>query len=197
VSETSAESANEESFSAVQEAARVYENGEERHHALQRDDASEANAPLDAATTIPSTLPAMPDNSAVRASETAAPLEGTENDGAPTQLDSQNPREPLPQEVTSSWPSSQPPAFPPSHRNLQNNLRLRMKVWTDPRTFKRYLMPLGFMKDLVNGQPVTDVMYSYALSDNETKIVALTAVEWNSLPFFYFQEDGHAPRGTV
>jgi hypothetical protein len=79
----------------------------------------------------------------------------------------------------------------------QNNLRLRMKVWTDPSTLKRYLMPTGFMRDLMNGLPVTDVMYSYAMSDDETKLVLLTAAEWNSLPFFYFREDGYAPRATA
>ena len=72
-----------------------------------------------------------------------------------------------------------------------------MKVWTDPGTRKRYLMPMAFMRDLMNGQPVTDVMYAYAMSDDGNKIVTLTAGEWNALPFFYFQEDGHAPRAAT
>jgi hypothetical protein len=105
---------------------------------------------------------------------------------------------PSPNEPPSAPPPSrmapQPgnPPLPPL--NLQNSLRLRVKVWTDPRTLKRYLMPLGFMRHLVNGQPVTDVMYAYAISDDETKVVELNALEWNALPFFHFQEDGHAPR---
>jgi hypothetical protein len=77
------------------------------------------------------------------------------------------------------------------------NLRLRMKVWTDPKTFKRYLMPTAFMRDVVNGQPVTDAMYAYAMSDSDTRLVTLTAAQWNALPFFYFREDGYAPRATA
>jgi hypothetical protein len=80
---------------------------------------------------------------------------------------------------------------------LQNSLRLRMKVWTDPSTLKRYLMPTGFMRDLVRGQPVSDAMYAYAMSDDDTRLIELTATEWNSLPFFYFQEDGYAPRAAA
>jgi hypothetical protein len=91
----------------------------------------------------------------------------------------------------------QPVLSTPPYTIPQHGLRLRMKVWTDPRTRKRYLLPVAFMRDLVRGQPVTDVMYSYAVADGETKTILLTAHEWNSLPFFYFQEDGHAPRGTA
>jgi hypothetical protein len=57
-------------------------------------------------------------------------------------------------------------------------------------------MPSAFMRDLLNGRPVTDVMYAYAMRDDDTKIVTLSAREWNSLPFFYFQEDGWAPRAS-
>lgn len=78
-----------------------------------------------------------------------------------------------------------------------DGLRLRMKVWTDRATGKRYLMPSAFMRDVVRGQPVTDVMYAYAMSDDDTKVVTLTAHEWNALPFFYFKEDGSAPRATA
>ena len=76
-------------------------------------------------------------------------------------------------------------------------LKLRLKVWTDPATAKRYLMPSAFMRDIVNGQPMSDVMYAYAMSDEDTKLVTLTASEWNALPFYYFQEDGPAPRATA
>jgi len=72
-------------------------------------------------------------------------------------------------------------------------LRLRMKVWTDPSTFKRYLMPSAFMRDVVNGQPVTDVMYAYAIGADEVQRVTLTAGEWQALPFSYFQEEAPAP----
>ena len=81
--------------------------------------------------------------------------------------------------------------------SLPEGLRLRMKVWTDRATAKRYLMPSAFMRDVVNGQPVTDVMYAYAMRDDDTKLVTLTATEWNALPFFYFKEDGAAPRATT
>ena len=76
------------------------------------------------------------------------------------------------------------------------SLRLRMKVWTSD-IGKRYLMPSAFMRDIVNGQPMTDVMYAYAMRDDDTKLVMLTAGEWNALPFFYFQEDGPAPRAST
>ena len=76
------------------------------------------------------------------------------------------------------------------------SLRLRMKVWTDPAMTKRYLIPSAFMRDLVDGQPVSDVMYAYVMSDEDTKLILLKASEWNALPFFYFQEDGPAPRAT-
>ena len=78
-----------------------------------------------------------------------------------------------------------------------DNLRLRMKIWTDRATSKRYLMPSAFMRDVVNGQPVSDVMYAYAMRDDSTKIITLTAAEWNALPFFYFQEEGPAPRAAT
>lgn len=73
------------------------------------------------------------------------------------------------------------------------SIRLRMKVWTDHRTSKRYLMPSAFMRDVVNGQPVTDVMYAYAMRGDDTQRVTLTAGEWQALPFVYVQEDGPAP----
>ena len=76
-------------------------------------------------------------------------------------------------------------------------LRLRAKVWTDPKTEKRYLMPTAFMRDVVAGRPVSAVMCAYAMRDDDTKLVTLTADEWNTLPFFYFQEDGPAPRGAA
>lgn len=90
-----------------------------------------------------------------------------------------------------------PGTLPVPRMNLQDNLRLRMKVWTDPSTLKRYLMPMAFMRDRMHGQPISDVMYAYAMSDDSTRVVTLTAAEWNTLPFFYFQEDGHAPRAAA
>lgn len=88
-------------------------------------------------------------------------------------------------------PPAEPIVEPPAA-----SLRLRMKVWTDLTTAKRYLMPSAFMRDVVNGHPVSNVMHAYAMSDDSTKLVTLTAAEWNALPFFHFQEDGPAPRAA-
>jgi hypothetical protein len=108
------------------------------------------------------------------------------------------PNETVTSTATPSEEARVPPASPPSPSpspslGLQG-LRLRMKVWTDRATSKRYLMPTAFMRDVVNGQPVSNIMYAYAMRDDDTKLVTLTATEWNSLPFFYFKEDGSAPR---
>jgi hypothetical protein len=72
-----------------------------------------------------------------------------------------------------------------------------MKVWIDRSTTKRYLMPSAFMRDVVNGRPVSDVMIAYAMRDDDTKVVTLTTDEWNALPYFYFKEDGAAPRASA
>jgi hypothetical protein len=74
-------------------------------------------------------------------------------------------------------------------------LRLRMKVWTDRATKKRYLMPTAFFRDVVNGRPVSDVMCAYAMRDDDTKLI--TVREKDELPYYYFKEDGEAPRASV
>lgn len=133
------------------------------------------------------------------------PPEAVPNEAAalsdPTEIPSVNPvpNSSLPDNTVPPSTPSQPSngTLPVPRKNPQNNLRLRMKVWTDPSTLKRYLMPTAFMRDLVHGQPFTDVMYAYALSDDDTKLIILTADEWNTLPFFYFQEDGYAPRAAA
>ena len=102
-----------------------------------------------------------------------------------------------PDNCAPSAPPHGPGAVAPETRGDPHNLRLRVKVWTDPGTLKRYLMPTGFMRDLVNGLPVSDVMYAYGMRDDDTKLVVLSALEWNALPFFYFREDGAAPRATA
>jgi hypothetical protein len=102
-------------------------------------------------------------------------------------------------EVTDLLPSSVEHAAAPSEESTAapleahaESLRLRMKVWTDHRTSKRYLMPTAFMRDVVNGQPISAVMYAYALRADDTQLVTLTAGEWQALPFVYVQEDGPA-----
>jgi hypothetical protein len=53
-------------------------------------------------------------------------------------------------------------------------------------------MPTAVIADLASG-----TMTAYAMTDDDTKVLKLTPVEWNALPFFYFQEDGPAPRATA
>jgi hypothetical protein len=174
------------------------------------DDSVESNAPD---TSAPSST--LPEGTAINATATSPDSSATS--GPPTSPDSSEPApadssEPAPADSSEpvTAPDSSAPSNPaPTHKaaqrwtpplpriRLQNSLRLRMKVWTDPSTLKRYLMPTGFMRDLVNGQPVSDAMYAYAMSDDDTRLIELTATEWNSLPFFYFQEDGYAPRAAA
>ena len=79
---------------------------------------------------------------------------------------------------------------------IESELRLRMKVWTDDSTSKRYLVSLAFMRDVVDGRPVSDVMCAYAMRDDDTKLITLRGHEYDELPYFYFKEDGAAPRAT-
>lgn len=76
------------------------------------------------------------------------------------------------------------------------DLRLRVKVWTDRETSRRYLVAMAFMRDVVNGQPVSDVMCAYAMRDDDTKLITLREHEYDELPYFYFKEDGAAPRAA-
>ena len=72
-------------------------------------------------------------------------------------------------------------------------MRLKMKVWTDPDSRDRYLMPAAFItpESFHSDRPV---MKAYAMNDDDTKVVEIYAEEWNQLPFFYFKEDGEAAR---
>lgn len=80
--------------------------------------------------------------------------------------------------------------MPPVERRFEG-MRLRMKVWTDPKTKKRYLAPTAVLTDMRRG-----IFTAYAMSDDDTKQIQLGVDEWNALPFFYFKEDGPAPRGA-
>jgi len=144
------------------------------------------------------------------AAATAAPIESTSPPQSSTEASSsappEVPLEPPPEVPIEALPEVQVealaeptdmPTDTPTAATPIEDLRLRMKVWTDPRTAKRYLMPTAFMRDIVGGQPVTDAMYAYAMRDDDTKLVTLTAREWNALPFFYFRQDGPAPRATT
>jgi len=70
------------------------------------------------------------------------------------------------------------------------DLRLRMKVWTNPDNGELYLVAVGYYS------AKTDLMSAYAMQDKETKQIELTPEEWNALPYKYFSEDGDAPRPT-
>ena len=102
-----------------------------------------------------------------------------------------------PQDARGDAGASSPSQEPTHPAPAEENLRLRMKVWTDHWTGKRYLMSVAFMRDIKNGQPTSDVMLAYAMRDDDTRIVTLRAEEWNTLPFFYFHEDGPAPRASA
>lgn len=72
-----------------------------------------------------------------------------------------------------------------------DGLRLRMKIWTDPKTQKRYLVPTAIFTNVGLG-----ILAAYAMSDEDTRQIQLTVAEWNTLPFFFFKEDGAAPRAA-
>jgi hypothetical protein len=66
------------------------------------------------------------------------------------------------------------------------NLRLKMKVYTNPETGRRYLAATGVVE--------RGFVYATVMSDKETKGAALSIDEWNDLPYFYFKEDGPAEK---
>jgi hypothetical protein len=67
-------------------------------------------------------------------------------------------------------------------------LRTHVKVWTDSVTGQRFITPCAVLT-------ATGLMVATAISESgAVRNVTLTAAEWNSLPFFFFKEDGEAPR---
>ena len=151
-----------------------------------------ASAPVESATVETADQAAPKPDKPVGPAEPVEPAEPTEP------IEPQSPTEEIaaaPIDESAAAPTEQRAATP--IEQPAESLRLRMKAWTDRTTGKRYLMPSAFMRDIVNGQPMSDVMYAYAMRDDDTKLVTLTAGEWNELPFFYFQEDGPAPRATA
>ena len=194
--ETSTDSVDGAPSPTAQEVASAYEQASDDGLSTPAPEDRPPDAPTPEAassgTTTPpdSSVPAeVLSNTPIPSGPAPLPDNAIPNEDAPTSV-------PSPGGVPSSV-AHPPGTLPVPRMNLQNNLRLRMKVWTDPSTLKRYLMPMAFMRDLINGQPITDVMYAHAISDDNTRVVMLTAGEWNALPFFYFQEDGYAPRAVA
>lgn len=69
---------------------------------------------------------------------------------------------------------------------MSEKLRVSVKVFV--RDGKRYLCAMGAYN------PATDRVHAFAMSEEGTVQVALTDTEWNALPFFWFVEDGPAPK---
>lgn len=69
--------------------------------------------------------------------------------------------------------------------------RVRMKVWKNPANGLPYLAPVGMMKAIDS-----DLMRVYVMRDDDTQLIEMTGSEWNEMPFFYFKEDGLAPRAS-
>lgn len=67
-------------------------------------------------------------------------------------------------------------------------MRLRVKVWTDPESGKRFLAAGGVFA------PAKDQVLFFAMSDEETKHVKVDSQSWNDLPYFWFEEDGESEK---
>lgn len=63
------------------------------------------------------------------------------------------------------------------------SIRLRMKVWTDPDTGTRWLVAGGMAS-----AGARDRIKAYALREGQAKLIELTPVEWNALPWSWFDE---------
>lgn len=67
-------------------------------------------------------------------------------------------------------------------------MRLRAKVFTDEASGHRYLVSIAIFN------PQGDVVHVYFMSDEATSFTTMKVDAYNALPFFYFKEDGPAPR---
>lgn len=70
---------------------------------------------------------------------------------------------------------------------MDEPLRLRMKLYTDDKG-RKFLAAAGMCDSS------TGTVYASLMNDQETRNVRFTLDGWNALPFFYFKEDGPAPR---
>lgn len=67
-------------------------------------------------------------------------------------------------------------------------IRLKLKVYTDPYTKKRYVAAAGML------DPATGVIHAVLLSDDDTRPTKMLVSEWNDLPYFYFVEGAPAEK---
>jgi hypothetical protein len=63
-------------------------------------------------------------------------------------------------------------------------LRLRCKVYQAEGY--RYIVAQGILRG--------GMMHAFAMNDSQTIEIKMTIDEWNALPWYWFQEDGEAPR---
>jgi hypothetical protein len=67
-------------------------------------------------------------------------------------------------------------------------MRLRVKVFDDPRTSLRYLVSIAMF------EPASDTVNVFLMNDEDTRMQRMTVDEYNALPYYFFKEDGPATR---
>lgn len=70
-------------------------------------------------------------------------------------------------------------------------MRLRMKVFADASTGKKYVVSIALL------DPKTETVRAYLMSDEETRFVALSIDDYNAIPYSFFDEDGPAPPASA
>ena len=77
--------------------------------------------------------------------------------------------------------------------------RVRTKVWTD-EDGQQYMVGVAMMgvrpssKEGSSEDDVEPCINAYATCEEKTVQLQMTLVEWNKLPFFWFVQEGRAPR---
>jgi len=67
-------------------------------------------------------------------------------------------------------------------------VRLRAKVFTNETTGQRYLVSMAMFN------PERETVHVYFMSDEETLFQIMSVEDYNALPYFFFKEDGPAPK---
>jgi len=70
-------------------------------------------------------------------------------------------------------------------------VRLRAKVFTNEATGQRYLVSIAMFN------PERETVNVYFMSDEETLFQIMSVDDYNTLPYFFFKEDGPAPRPAM